>query len=523
MDLIRNIRLLALVGFVSLISCEKEEIEPVSTSSEAATSSVEIKLGKKSDSPLLLRNMQRAADTLASRSQLRSGFTLSATHYYVRFLPANAVEYDTLVANKTLDFTPYPLDCEVSEGDYYHDPSLPKESITWQYTVVPVDFDFSKLNIQHEVLEELYILDDDINSEVYVLDNGSGLRSGANITWKELLTESAIQTGHMGEQTLRAKWTPSATISAYDDILERYIPLQGVKVRIRYFAFMKAYHYTDSNGYVSFSEKNTSVEYSIEWERDMWDIRDGGVQAYYNGPDRKGAWNLQIGNGTPKSLHISAIHRALYKYYYGNILGLLRPNKSVKVSYNDEIDPDREAIARVFCHRIDHASAKPEMYVYAKYLDGIRYEVDLVLSSVIHEMAHVAHYLNVGSTTYYASDEIIRESWATAIQWYVSRSIYEEFGQSILSKFDRKYNEQDWCITSRPSYTPLFIDLYDTYNEYTKSPIYPMDEVSGFSFIFLENHLNQFRTLEDVRTIAKRYKSANISDTQIDNLINTFQ
>jgi hypothetical protein len=124
----------------------------------------------------------------------------------------------------------------------------------------------------------------------------------------------------------------------------KYIPLQGVKVRIRYFAFLKAYHYTDANGNVTFSSKRTSVEYSIEWERDMWDIRDDGTQAYYNGPDQKSKWNLNINSGAPKSWYYSAIHRALYKYYYGDCCGLVRPSKSLKISFENRSDPDGTAL-----------------------------------------------------------------------------------------------------------------------------------------------------------------------------------
>lgn len=539
MDLIRNIRLLALVGFVSLISCEKEEIEPVSTSSEAATSSVEIKLGKKSDSPLLLRNMQRAADTLASRSQLRSGFTLSATHYYVRFLPANAAEYDTLVADKTLDFTPYPLDCEVSEGDYYHDPSLPKESITWQYTVVPVDFDFSKLDIQHEVLEELYILDDDINSEVYVLDNGSVLRSGANITWKELLTESAIQTGHMGEQTLRAKWTPSATISAYDDRLERYIPLRGVKVRIRYFAFMKAYHYTDSNGYVSFSEKNTSVEYSIEWERDMWDIRDGGVQAYYNGPDRKGAWNLQIGNGTPKSLHISAIHRALYKYYHGDVCGFTRPDKDLKISYEEGSDPDGDDLGYTTASKVRSWSwIFSAIKIYGKNpKTSNRLDVHEVFSTTLHELAHASHACRLSKSAYDETSKTIKESHARFAQLHLTLDEYEKLGASSASLYNLRNQRslQTWpnnVDLTNPekryllAYSPLFIDMTDTENQgcvYFYYDEIPFDEISGYTIELIDSHLPSLRQFVDVENFLKSHRPSHITENQINSFLTLYR
>lgn len=60
---------------------------------------------------------------------------LPATHWYVRFLPAQAAEMRTLVDLGLILFD-YPLDYEILEqGDLYHDPSIPSDEITWQYAV----------------------------------------------------------------------------------------------------------------------------------------------------------------------------------------------------------------------------------------------------------------------------------------------------------------------------------------------------------------------------------------------------
>ena len=511
---------------LQLSSCEKDEVlnEPVR---EQQTGSKEIRLGAKVESPFLLRNMQRSVDTLSARSGLRSQTVLKPTHLYVRFLPTDTAQYERLVADTTLDFDSYPLDYELTEGDSYHDPSLPADVITWQYTVVPADYDLKGLGIMYEVLDELYILDEDLEREdISVGDTQLRSGKGSGLSWKSVVDEALIQTGNVGETTLRSKWTPAATIKAYDDLMGKYIPLQGVKVRIRYFAFLKAYHYTDANGNVSFSSKRTSVEYSIEWERDMWDIRDDGTQAYYHGPDQKEKWNLNINTGAPKSLHYSAIHRALYKYYYGDCCGLIRPSKSLRVSYQKGSDPEKIALAKTYHNRISKLiGIKPEIEVFEKNTSGVYLNVHEVVANTIHELAHASHCMYVGKSIYEATHIGIYESWATAVEWYLTRNLYTNMGltNSMLKIIDIDYQEQEWCITSRTYYTPLFIDLYDDLNEYEKSRIYPKDEVSGYTFSFLNKNIGKFTNISELRSFLKQNKIRGVSDVNIDNLINDIE
>ena len=44
----------------------------------------------------------------------------------------------------------HPLDREILvDGDYYHDPSIPEDEMTWQYAVVPAGFPFPRQLIPH--------------------------------------------------------------------------------------------------------------------------------------------------------------------------------------------------------------------------------------------------------------------------------------------------------------------------------------------------------------------------------------
>ncbi len=484
-----------------------------------------ISLGEKEESPLLLRNMQRAVDSLSARSGLKSTIVLKPTHYYVRFLPEDSAAYERVIKDTSLFVTSYPLDYEVSEGETYHDPSVPEDKITWQYTVVPVDYDLSSINVHYEKLEDLYIQNEDLDSEENVAVDGIQLKSGTSmshkITWKQLVNESISQT--TGEtNSLKSKWTPQATIRAYDDIVGGFIPLQGVKVRIRYFAFLHAYHYTDAYGHVSFSKKRTKVEYSIEWERDKWDIRDNHVQAYYNGPHKKSSWDLYIGTWTPKSLHYSAIHRALYKYYYGNCLGLTRPSRSLKIAYREGYG---DANGETFCFLVRNLNGlvhSINIYGKGSKSHGVR-SVSEVLSTTLHELAHASHMCRINTIKYENHvRKYIRESYASLVQWQLTIDLYKNYvDKTQLEAIDELYGKQNWPNNSK-NYTPLFIDMLDSCNQSKKGELINED-IYGYNLLSIDKSLTSLEDIDDVKDFMKKAKPGHVSEKQINNFINQYK
>ncbi len=503
-------------------SCEKDEVlnEPVH---EQQTGKSEIRLGAKVESPFLLRNMQRSVDTLSARSGLRSLTVLKPTHLYVRFLPADTAQYERLVADTTLDFDPYPLDYELTEGDSYHDPSLPAEAITWQYTVMPVGYDLKGLGIRYEVLDELYILDEDLEREDLSVGDAQ-LRSGkgAGLSWKSVVDEALIQTGNLGATELRSKWTPAATIKAYDDLMDKYIPLQGVKVRIRYFAFLKAYHYTDANGNVSFSSKRTSVEYSIEWECEKWDIRYRATQAYSNGPDQKSRWNLNINTSNMTRLHLASIHRALYKYYYGDVCGLKRPDEALKIKYDDK-DVDAPNGTTYYVNIEFFKGALSAIQIYGLEGKGVYKPASSVLSTTLHELTHASHCLFVGFTKYVQTDLIIREAMALAGQWVLTKDEYKTIDRTSNKAYDDLLSLiecQDWPYTKSKEegrrwkrnikYSPLMIDMIDDINQAKENR--PLDDnVTGFSLHLIQRSIHEIQSVDDFENFATHGRIGNES------------
>lgn len=237
--------------FNATTSCTDELVEESSDdlgSAEAVSVDNEkfgntIILGKKLNNPYSLKNMQAAYDSLCRESGVatRSVDMLQPTHLYVRFLPKDSVDINRLDKEK-LDLFCYPLDYDVEQwGDYYHDPSIPEDQPTWQYTRVPVGYDFP--DVQYEILDTCFIPEDEDEVETRMAGNAFSLGD---------LEDAAYEHSGNGDMLvkdeLRAKHSPCGTFTVYNDVTGKYEGVSGIAVRMG--KFVKWFHvYTDRDGY----------------------------------------------------------------------------------------------------------------------------------------------------------------------------------------------------------------------------------------------------------------------------------
>ena len=111
-----------------------------------------IVLGNQLTNPYTVPNMQTAYNTLYG-----GGATVVANNLYVRFRPTNTTQLETLEDNTNVELQDYPMDYEVTQdGDFYQDPLLGTEDISWLYTSVPTGF-VAPAGIQYEIIAPLYI------------------------------------------------------------------------------------------------------------------------------------------------------------------------------------------------------------------------------------------------------------------------------------------------------------------------------------------------------------------------------
>lgn len=562
--------LLILTVAVSFIACHQEydvpipqkerEVLPAPTRIERYPSLLLndslMVLGEQLENPYALDVMQEArVQLLAENPGMSIPAITSPSHYYVRFAPANDDELYTLLQDTTVHFFDFPLDREVISGVYYHDPAIADSLPTYQYASIPVNWwseHYLNSNISREILEYLFIPEDEEEffgggtvtpiGPLYPLipkdsvgfipapDPGEGGEIGPNtITLSpeniiDMLVDKALYlTGNLDSDSgtstqsvaetnsSSSRWTPSGRITAYDDIVEAQIPLEGVKIWAHRW-FTVRVGYTDANG--DFTCNGTlrgKANYYIKWERAYWDIREDDYnQAYYNESEKKeGAWNLQISSSTPKSLAYSAIHRALHRIYYKDNEGLRRPNLDIKLKIAYKHNSISNTSGENYNDWQHNIGIAPKVKIYGLDSNNVHLNRTQILATACHEVAgHVAHSCYCES--YSSLEQYYKEAWAICAQYYFTCREYEDLG--VISRFnvydpqgegedywfnpDDFYNWQVWNKIDSiydADYPPIFIDLLDNCNQYEIMPNnvksnYPNDKI----------YFNHIRPIEQI-------------------------
>ena len=228
---------------VLLASCTGLDLAPGEGIRDAEGNRVEhgmIVLGRQLEDPYSVENMNQALAALYPTKADR--VVLAPTHLYVRFLPADAGQYE-LLERRGLTLLDHPVDYEiVREGDYYHDPDVAEDRITWQYTVVPKDFAFPP-GIRHEVLDSCYLPPE-----------GASTKADGGVDWDAVEREAFRLTGNgslldaSAATKGAASAQPSGRITILDDAPGR--EPEGVRgVRVSCNSFVKFAHaYTDEEG-----------------------------------------------------------------------------------------------------------------------------------------------------------------------------------------------------------------------------------------------------------------------------------
>ena len=219
----------------------------------------EIVLGRQLEDPYRTENVEKALKALYPTKADR--VSVESTDYYVRFLPADQNEFDILKA-AGVELLDHPLDYEIlREGDWYHDPSIDRDGITWQYAAVPKDFKFP--DVEHQILHECYIAAHDPSTKADGLD------------WDAVERKSYELTGNasmLSAQDTKAspKSAPAGRITIVDDEAFGGKPVGVAGVMVSCNAFVKfARAYTDRDGYYTMDrEFSSKLRYRVVFKNE---------------------------------------------------------------------------------------------------------------------------------------------------------------------------------------------------------------------------------------------------------------
>ncbi len=159
--------------FLSLIfiqSCEVNELDqnPIEEMVGKGDPENLMILGNKRSNPFTIENAKLAMQILEAKYRKENrrlgcsncSTSLSPTHKYVKFKPQN---YDQLIALEQTgyDLWDYPLDQDIQFiGDYYHDPAVGADGITYFYTLIPFQYSIN-INVPYDILSDVYLYHED--------------------------------------------------------------------------------------------------------------------------------------------------------------------------------------------------------------------------------------------------------------------------------------------------------------------------------------------------------------------------
>ena len=508
-------RFLFFLSLMFLFGCQKEYApmpDAPPTSQDASTTDGMTVLGHRLENPYSVENMRKALEKLSPKT--RAGITdmdIQTTHYYVKFHPRSSEELDLLAQDSTIIWYDIPLDYEIEEyGSYYHDPTIPDSLPTYQYASIEVAKwpGIKNIGVDYEILSDLFIPDEDKDEE----DN-DGIMTRSGTKWSEALAEALVEeslrlTGNdnedyeSGPQTrARSKWRPAGRISYYDDVLGKTIGLEGIKVKARRW-FTTHTGFVNAEGYYSCDGRfKRPANYSFGLDRYEFQVNGDGVRVFYDGPKRKGNWDYHFARSKSQREFFGAtVFRAAYHYYYKDIKGLRRPPQNsfwrtkmkLKAIYQNNSDNGNFNSARRF---LGLGSA-------IKIWNPTK-STDEIYATVIHELGHAAHWRMIvkepGTNRYrdyhYAEDKMV-ESWATGVQWYLTKTVYPAY----LGKSPFKV------------YTNVVMDMIDgseNDTNYRGISSQTNDKVSGYTISQIESALIGCNTWDKWKNnIKSKYNNA---------------
>lgn len=205
-------------------------------------------IGKKLRNPYSIEVMKEACDLLypPTKGETPASDSIIVPNVkYVRFLPADSTEFRHL-SESGLELFNYPLDYEIlGDPSDYHDPNLPPEQITWQYTVMPINQVMPIGN--GEILDVGFIPDLGVTSGGIDLN---AIDHTANELASNEFTDSVLEGAVGGGTNPNSGTFNRPRIQVFDHYSNTNKGVKGIKVRARnVWKILTAY--TDSLGYYS--------------------------------------------------------------------------------------------------------------------------------------------------------------------------------------------------------------------------------------------------------------------------------
>lgn len=316
--------------------------------------------------------------------------------------------------------------------------------------------------------------------------------------------------------TTRASRTASRTlrgrVSNYDNYIKKRIPLVNLKQRFQLGSnIWEVFTQIDGTFSITAPIPDEAI-YSHVFLHSRWKITSetstsptvsewDEVGYKYNWPTSDSFLDMAPGYGGYYDI------QACIGYYYAGLHGIqtwyheggLRLIESTKI--NDSANASF------------HYNYKNELYIIA-YSNNLSNQ-SLYKGSFFHEIGHFIQYGERGGYNgYRAVHQLIRESFASYIGWYIGERFYINAGYSkrLGSEDITGQARQHWTQYSNSStkyYSPLFVDMVDNYNQYYDDERCNNDPIQDVPYTTIIRRIsNECTTWSSVKKVLQEYVGA---------------
>lgn len=283
----------------------------------------------------------------------------------------------------------------------------------------------------------------------------------------------------------------------YDSVLNANVRLSNLKVRISKSGSTLSEQLTDSKGYIKINANQALYEsepmtYSITaiLSSPKWTITRetsnttpihtalGTLSQYYDVNNPVDTIYLTLSSQTTEF----EIHRAIDYYRNGThelSSTIISDENSLMIAASDSTSLSGHAI-EYWDYIVPNGA---NIVVYNHGLSNQE-----LFGVIFHEIGHARKDYAEG-TTYYSTDEekLIHESYASFVGYHLSRKYYIAKGYYLSTDNYEWFNiqhRQYWFGTG--PYTPLFVDLIDSYNQGDGYPLFVYDSISGVPILSVD-------------------------------------
>lgn len=271
-------------------------------------------------------------------------------------------------------------------------------------------------------------------------------------------------------------------LMAYDNRLAQYTPLGQVELQYYRTNQQLATTVTTSTGYFSLINPQSSTSMTILLKNGRFVVRDSlttAVVTYFIDDISNFTANNYMSVNIAASFYLDVYKAAQYYSYMSNsMLNQVTRYHSTGNSIDIHAinNPSQLGKLGVFVY-----SPSPHIKIWNAYLSDYSGAASKVFGTVNHELGHASQYATIGHDQMLGAEQVVKESFASFFGWYNVKEYYSDVVISDGTVHDIcTQGRQQWVplTTINHDYTPIFIDLYDDYNQrvildnqYNRDPI----------------------------------------------------